>query len=168
MNKLVVLCTSGKDKAWPDRLDPGTGLFTYYGDNRKPGRDLHDTHLRGNRILRDTFELLHVGTDLRDRICPFLVFQTHPTPVSARSYQFKGLAVPGYEDVPETSDLIAFWKTSKGERFLNYRATFTILDAPRICRAWIDDLRAGNVPSMHAPSAWREWVETGKYQPLVV
>ena len=72
MKKLVVLCTSGEDKDWPDRLDPGTGIFTYYGDNRKPGRDLHNTPRGGNGLLRDTFESLHIGTDQRDRICPFL------------------------------------------------------------------------------------------------
>ena len=166
--KLIVLCTGGKNEEWPNSLDLRTGKFTYYGDNRDPEKDLHDTHLGGNRILRDSFELLHVETDQRGRICPFFVFQTHPTPVSARSYQFKGLAVPGYADLPETADLIAFWKTSKGQRFLNYKATFTILDAPRISRAWIDDLLTGDVPSVHAPSTWREWVETGKYRPLVV
>ena len=115
--KLIVLCTGGKDEEWPNSLDLRTGKFTYYGDNRDPERDLHDTQLGGNRILRDSFELLHVGADQRDRICPFFVFQTHPTPVSARSYQFKGLAVPGYAEVPETADLIAFWKTSKGKDF---------------------------------------------------
>jgi hypothetical protein len=37
---LVVLFSSGSDPDWPDRLDPETGLFVYYGDNRRPG-DLH-------------------------------------------------------------------------------------------------------------------------------
>ena len=38
---------------WPDRIDETTGLVTYFGDNRRPGRDLHKT--AGNRWLRDTF-----------------------------------------------------------------------------------------------------------------
>ncbi len=167
VKKLVVLSTSGKDKDWPDRLDPRTGMFTYYGDNRKPGGDLHDTPRGGNRLLRDTFEWLHIGTFRRNYICPFFVFETHPTPDSARSYQFKGMAVPGYADMPETADLVAVWKTSGGQRFLNYKATFTILDAPRISRVWIEDLRDGKVPSVHAPSVWREWVETREYRPLI-
>jgi Restriction endonuclease AspBHI N-terminal len=41
--KLVVLYTAGAELDWPDALDPQTGAFTYFGDNRSPGRDLHDT-----------------------------------------------------------------------------------------------------------------------------
>ena len=149
--KFVVLSTSGEDKDWPDRLDLDTGKFIYYGDNRKPGTDQHDTSGGGNRILCHSFELLHVERDLRKHICPFLVFQKHPTPVSARSFQFKGLAVPGSVGLPETADLIAFWTTSSGQRFLNYRATFTILDARQINRAWIYDLQTRNSFSEHAP-----------------
>jgi len=32
--RLSVLYTSGEEVDWPDFLDPQTGLFTYYGDNR--------------------------------------------------------------------------------------------------------------------------------------
>ena len=39
--KLVVLYTSGHNVDWPDELDVTTGTFTYYGDNRDPGSDLH-------------------------------------------------------------------------------------------------------------------------------
>ena len=165
--RFVVLCTSGGEKEWPDRLDLRTGEFIYFGDNRVSGKELHATPHGGNRILRHAFELLHAVPHQRESICPFLVFQNHTTDVSSRSFQFKGLAVPGGTELPETVDLVAFWKTSIGPRFLNYRATFTILDAPWISRAWIDDFRAGKVPSMHAPSAWREWVETGRYRPLM-
>ena len=49
--KLVVLYTSGAEPDWPDFLDPYTGSFTYFGDNRSPGRDLHDTPRRGNLLL---------------------------------------------------------------------------------------------------------------------
>lgn len=166
--KFVVLCTSGEEKEWPDWLDMKTGQFIYFGDNRKPGVELHDTPSGGNRILRHAFELIHAVPHQRESVFPFLVFQRHATQVSSRSYQFKGLAVPGGDDLPESMDLVAFWKTIDGQRFLNYRAVFTILDAPRISRAWLDDLRAGNVPSGHAPLAWREWVKTGKYRPLSV
>ena len=165
--KYVVLCTSGVDEDWPDRLNPFTGMFTYYGDNRSPGTELHDTPLRGNRILRDSFELLHAIPEQRKLICPFFVFQNYPTHVSSRSYQFKGLAVPGGTDLPETEDLIAFWTTKEGKRFLNYRAIFTVLDVPQISRSWIEDLQSRSLPSKHAPSAWLEWVETGKYRPLI-
>jgi len=49
--KLVVLYTSGQNVDWPDELDPATGTFTDYGDNRTPGRELHDTQRRGNLIF---------------------------------------------------------------------------------------------------------------------
>ena len=34
--KLAVLYTTGSEPDWPDALDPYTGTFTYYGDNRGP------------------------------------------------------------------------------------------------------------------------------------
>ena len=36
---VVVLYTSGMDRDWPDTLDPQTGLFTYFGDNKTPGQE---------------------------------------------------------------------------------------------------------------------------------
>lgn len=54
--RLIVLYTSGHNPDWPDALDPGTGDFTYYGDNRTPGRGLHDTAKGGNRLVRTIFE----------------------------------------------------------------------------------------------------------------
>ena len=163
----VVLCTSGEDKDWPDSLDLYTGKFMYYGDNKRPGNKLHETGRGGNRILRHAFDLLHDEPAQRRRICPFLIFQKYPTPVSARSFQFRGLAVPGFMDLPPVADLVAVWKTSNGQRFQNYRAVFTILDVPKISRLWIEDLRTGDSLSTHAPPAWREFVETGKYRPLI-
>ena len=162
-----MLFTTLEDETWPDRIDPNSGKLVYYGDNRKAKYELHKTPRGGNRILRYVFELLHDSPPLREQVYPFFVFEKHPTPVSARSVLFRGLATPGCADMSETDDLVAEWRTSNDETFQNYRATFTILDAPRISRAWIDDLRIGKVPSPHAPSAWREWVESGKYRPLI-
>jgi hypothetical protein len=45
--KLVALYTSGKQPDWPDALDPFTGIFVYYGDNRSPGKTLHDSPRKG-------------------------------------------------------------------------------------------------------------------------
>jgi AspBHI-like restriction endonuclease len=42
--RLVVLYTSGKDV---DTVDEQTGVFMYHGDNKRPGRELHDTQRRG-------------------------------------------------------------------------------------------------------------------------
>jgi len=39
----VVLFSTGEDRDWPDTLDLNTGRFVYYGDNKTPGHELHDT-----------------------------------------------------------------------------------------------------------------------------
>ena len=165
--KFVVLYTSGEDKDWPDRLELNTGQFLYYGDNKTPGHELHDTGPGGNRILRRVFDLLHSTSPNRLRIPPFFIFKKYPTPASARSVQFKGLAAPGFSGLPPTADLVAVWKTSKGQRFQNYRATFTVLDTPVLDRAWLRDLAGGDsLTSKKAPHAWSEWVRKGRYRAL--
>ena len=53
--KLAVLYTTGEEPDWPDALNPYTGTFTYYGDNRRPGRALENTPSRGNLLLSRVF-----------------------------------------------------------------------------------------------------------------
>ena len=162
----IVLYTTGEDKDWPDQLDLNTGQFVYYGDNKKPGHELHDTGPGGNRILRRVFKILHAADQSRTSIPPFFIFKKYPTPTSSRSVQFKGMAVPGYPGLSATEDLVAVWKTSLGQRFQNYRAVFTVLDVPSVDRAWLKDLADGKPMTRDAPEAWRVWVEKGKYLPL--
>ncbi len=165
--KFVVLYTSGEDADWPDHLDLNTGQFVYFGDNKTPGHELHDTRRGGNRILRRVFDLLHAEASQRALIPPFFVFKKHPTPASARSVQFKGLAAPGFQGLPATSDLVAVWKTTSGQRFQNYRAVFTVLDVPVIPRAWLNDVAGDRAVSKNTPQAWGDWVATGSYRALV-
>ena len=164
--KFVALFTSGEDKDWPDTLDLNTGQFLYYGDNKRPGHHLHDTQRSGNRILRRVFDLLHTTPPQRETIPPFLIFKKYPTDVSARSFQFKGLAAPGFTGIPATADLVAVWKTADGQRFQNYRAIFTVLDVPTVSRVWIEDLEEGTALTGNAPAVWREWVQRGRYKAL--
>jgi Restriction endonuclease AspBHI N-terminal/Restriction endonuclease len=164
--KFVVLYTSGEDSDWPDDLDLNTGQFVYYGDNKTPGHELHDTGRGGNRLLRRVFDKLHAVKSDRAAIPPFFVFKKYPTPRSTRSVQFVGLAAPGFRGLPATSDLVAVWKTSDGQRFQNYRAVFTMLNVPVVKRAWLDDLVAGSALTENAPAAWCEWLRFGRYQPL--
>jgi hypothetical protein len=165
--RYVILYTTGEDRDWPDSINLSTGQFTYYGDNKKPGHELHETVRGGNRMLRRAFELLHGGQDLRSKIPPFLVFQKYPTPTSSRSVQFKGVAVPGFRGVAATSDLVAVWKSTDGQRFQNYRAIFTILDAPIISRSWLKDLADTRPVTSNAPKAWVDFSRAGVYKPLV-
>lgn len=162
----VVLFTTGEDRDWPDTLDLSTGQFVYYGDNKTPGHELHDTRSGGNKVLRHAFSRLHADHEPRCDIAPFLIFKKLPTANAARSVQFKGLAVPGFQGLSATEDLVAVWKSSDGQRFQNYRSTFTILDVPVVKRAWINDLAAGNFRTANAPKALIDWLESGRYCPL--
>ena len=165
--KIVVLYTSGESIDWPDWIDINTGQFVYYGDNKKPGRELHGKGLNGNRILRHVFELLHSSNPVdRMKIPPFFIFKKYPTRNSARSVQFKGLAVPGFSGLTETKDLVAVWKSIKGQRFQNYEAVFTILDAPSIKRDWLNDLVNDKTLTINTPRVWSNWIRTGNYEAL--
>jgi hypothetical protein len=65
---LGVLTTSGTEADWPDTLDLTTGTFTYYGDNRSSGKDLHDSPRGGNVILRRTFDMAHGDAQERSSV----------------------------------------------------------------------------------------------------
>ena len=69
----VVLFTTGEDQDWPDTLDLNTGRFTYYGDNKTPGHEIHDTSAGGNKILKYVFSQLHQETHPRFGISPFFI-----------------------------------------------------------------------------------------------
>jgi Restriction endonuclease AspBHI N-terminal/Restriction endonuclease len=163
--RYAVLYSSGVNRDWPDYFDIATGLFTYYGDNKRPGHELHATARGGNRLLRTVFECIHASPPAREDVPPFFIF-TRAAGTVGRVVQFRGLAVPGAPAVPPTEDLVAVWKSTMGSRFQNYRALFTVLNAPVVSRAWILDLQNGQALSEHCPTAWRTWVTTGAYNLL--
>lgn len=161
--KLAVLFTSAVDPDWPDTLDVSAGTFTYYGDNKSSGRDLHDTPRKGNLFLRDLFAAAAAGSEGRKGIPPIFLFVRG---VIGHDVQFRGLLVPGSPTGLRDEDLVAVWRTSNGDRFQNYRATFTVLRAGTSSRAWLDELRLG-APQTMAPQAWSKWVESGVADPLI-
>lgn len=156
---LLVITSSMAEPDWPDSMDLETGLFTYYGDNRKPGLDLHDTPRWGNRMLRDLFGRAHDMPSRREEVPPVFVFRTAGT---YRDVRFLGLGVPGAAGLPGTEDLIAVWRHADGQRFQNYKATLTILDVARISRNWVDDIRSGAPVSSNAPVEWLNWIKSGQ------
>jgi|SRR5579871_796589 len=164
--KLVVLYTSGADPDWPDSLDRETGRFTYFGDNKTSGRELHDTQRGGNELLRRTFEWVHGVPSRRHLVPPFFVFGKGE---AGRDVKFLGLAAPGAPDVTPRADLVAVWKTLGDRRFQNYRGTFTILNEQVISRAWVGEMEILTADPLGAdcPPAWRVWVETGVYRALL-
>ena len=162
--RLVVLYTSGINEDWPDVLDPATGTFTYFGDNRAPGHELHDTPRRGNQILRSVFAAAAGGSPSRARVPPFLLFERAAT--KGRAVQFRGLTAPGSPLVPPDEQLVALWRNRGGQRFQNYRATFTVLDANPLKRTWLDSVLLG-APLANAPAAWSAWVSAGAFKALL-
>jgi hypothetical protein len=156
---MLVLTSSMDDPDWPDELDRETGVFTYYGDNKKPGRELHDTGRDGNLILQKIFAAARSGVEGRHDVPPVFIFASS---ASWRDMTFLGLAVPGASDLDFSEELVAIWRTAQGKRFQNYRARFTVLDAPVISRAWINSLITGASDDPAAPEVWRTWVKTGR------
>jgi hypothetical protein len=161
--RLVVLTTSLEDPDWPDSLDHTTGRLTYYGDNKKAGKELHGTNRFGNRLLRHLFDLAHSGPGQRLLVPPVLVFAKTG---SYRDMRFLGLAVPGAEGISPAEDLVAVWKTSHGSRFQNYRAVFTILDEALIGRDWLDTVIEDRDKVPAAPHSWQLWREIGSLRAL--
>ena len=157
----VVLYTSMSELEWPDYLDEETGIFRYYGDNRKPGRAITDTKQGGNKLLENVFGILNDGIGLGD-IPPFLVFKKTG---SGRDIQFLGLAAPGNPKISPDRDLVAFWRTVKEKRFQNYEAHFTILNTGNepISKKWLESLIYDHKNNLqYAPPAWRKFVMQGR------
>lgn len=164
--ELVVLYTTMAEADWPDSIDEENGLFYYYGDNRRPGFELHDRRAGrgGNQILRNVFQLAHAGAAGRAQVPPFLIFSKGH---QRRDVIFRGLAVPGAAHLDATSDLVATWKSVGGQRFQNYRAVFTILNVSTVSREWLVALRSGDRLGAHCPQEFKRWVKSGRAKPLL-
>ncbi|MDT0456444.1 hypothetical protein RM550_11975 [Streptomyces sp. DSM 41527] len=144
-----------------------SGMAYYYGDNRTPGRDLHNTPRAGNQLLRDAFAASH-GTvaERAAGVPPFLLFEKAGT--SGRSVRFRGLLAPGGPTLTSDDELAAIWRTTDDQRFQNYRARFTVLDHDRVSRKWLQHVLAGGDPLVgDCPPAWRRWVAGRTYSPLL-
>lgn len=161
--KLIVLYTSGNETDWPDRLDPVTGDFTYYGDNRSPGHALHDTSRKGNQLLSDIFRRSHESPESRLQVPPILLFEKAGT---GRDVRYRGLLAPGSPRLAPEEELVAVWRTTQEHRFQNYRAHFTVLRSPSLSRTWINQVLSGEPLGEACPPEWRRWVRSRIYEPL--
>lgn len=172
--KYFVIHSTKSDVNWPDFLDQETGLYTYYGDNKDSGYELHSK--MGNKFLKEIFDELSFGTrEERLKIQPLFLFESNK---ENRGVQYKGMLVPGFKNLNEKEFLVAMWATKKNkERFQNYKAIFTLLDPSegsinepndsRINLNWLDDIKNGKCyDSQYAPIAYKRWVDTGKYTPF--
>ncbi len=172
--KYFVIHSTRSDVNWPDYLDQEIGLYTYYGDNKESGYELHST--MGNQFLKEIFDKLSYRTrEERLKIQPIFLFETNK---ENKGVQYKGLLVPGFQNLNEKEFLVAMWATKKNkERFQNYKAIFTLLDPSegsffepndsRLNLNWLDDIKNGNCyDSKYAPIAYKRWVDSGKYTPF--
>lgn len=156
----AVLFTSGKEREWPDRLDPETGVLTYFGDNRKPGRGLHDTTRNGNLLLRSSFAAARGDACNRKTVPPFLLFQKVGT---GRDVRFAGLVAPRVSSGDQDADLAVVRPVAKGVEVENYRAQFSLLDTGVVHRDWLMAIAAGaDTTNDLCPDAWRKWVSHGE------
>lgn len=162
----MVLTSNGAEPDWPDYLNPVDGTYIYFGDNRKPGKALHDTKARGNVTLAKTFEFAAGGSGER-ALCPItLIFEANG---NGRDMIFRGLAVPGSQHFAPQDALVAVWRNTKGERFQNYRAVFTVLNCGVISGDWVREVfssREMNLEDPRLPLALRHWITTGKIKAL--
>jgi hypothetical protein len=158
---LYVLTSTEREPDWPDVLDESSGTLTYWGDNRTPGRELHDA--AGNQMFREIFERSSGFGTKREMVPPGFYF----TPgEQGRDVVFRGLVVPKTVQSDNTDDLIAVWRSTNGKRFQNYRAKFSVIDASEIDLRWISSILSGNEKPELAPQAWTNWIKTGKIQVL--
>ena len=155
----IVLFTTLNNTDWPDQLNKHTGQFTYYGDNKSPGRTIHET--TGNFILKKVFDSLHLQD--RSNIPPFFIFNRS---ACGHDVVFLGVAVPGAQNLTNNDDLVAIWKSRKASRFQNYKSIFTVLDIGIVEKSWIRQLENGNPVGDKCPLVWKKWAETGIYTPL--
>lgn len=159
--KFCVIYSDLSNVDWPNKIETETGRFIYYGDNKKPDKEIHDTPKKGNLILRYSYDQLHKGK--RKDIPPFFVFTKGS---KGRDVVFRGLAVPGAAESIESENLSVVQNKRDEGAIQNYKAVFTLLDIPTISRSWIEDLHNGENLTDNAPKAYVNWVELGKYQPL--
>lgn len=157
----IVLYTSLAELEWPDSLDIETGILRYFGDNRTPGKSLHDTPKRGNYHLREIFAKIDSPKE-REDIPPFLIFQWTGHLFDAK---FLGIATPSNPNIPPDRELNAIWRSKKGDRFQNYEAYFSVLDTGReeVSKEWLKLLISDHKNSLQlAPTAWKQFIKFGR------
>ncbi|RTX83764.1 restriction endonuclease [Staphylococcus piscifermentans] len=157
----LVLYTSGEDVNWPDEINKEKGIVTYFGDNRKAGKQINETKKNGNKYLE---RIWGVNNEASKLDIPIFMFKKNPTLSSRRSVQFIGLLVPQVIGERNEALLNGIWRTDEnGQRFLNYEAKFSILNTGKdvITRKWIDSLITTPLTSdEYAPKAWLRYQKT--------
>lgn len=128
----LALFSTFAEEEWPDTFV--NHRLTYWGDNRTPGRELHETPKRGNLVLRQIFQMAWSESD-RWRIPLICLFGHH---AGTRDVDLLAILAPGAQLGDPDEDLVAVWRHGPGGWFQNYRATFSALPVQRIPRSTVD------------------------------
>lgn len=147
--RLVVFKTAFNDPDWPDHLDHETGLFIYYGDNKRPGRMLHDTPRGGNLILSHLFSGRH-DPGITGHFPAILLFARAG---EYRDVRFLGLAVPGSTDLGPEDDLVAIWRTAAN----GFRTTAPCSRCLMSIRSAVCGCPTSSREMVHNPSTFRRY-----------
>lgn len=154
----IALQMTGKEKTWPDFVDPRTGICTYFGDNRKPENELLAT--RGNKELARVFGRSLDSKESRIQSPPFFLFE-NARGEKGKTMRFRGLAVPG-SPLPRHQWCQSTRFTTEDTSYWNLVVTLTVLAVNTVPYGWIRELKNGEALGENCPDWYRHWVETGE------
>lgn len=151
--KFVVLFSTGNKEHWQDSLSTSDGIFTYFGDNDTPGRELLDTPHKGNAIFERAFK--QAAGDVKSKShCPiFLLFQKSG---SSRDVIFLGYALPAI-DIPDNLR-VEITKHPNGE-IRNYVAKLRLLPPLNLSRNQLEQWIQNPQDSKFVPPLISDWTD---------
>lgn len=151
--KFVVLFSTGNKEHWKDSLSTSDGIFTYFGDNDTPGRELLDTPHKGNAILERAFKQA-AGDTKSKKQCPiFLLFQKSGT---SRDVIFLGFALPA-TDIPD-SLIVEVTNHPNGE-IQNFVAKLRLLPPLNLDRNQLEQWIQNPQDSKFIPPIISDWAD---------
>lgn len=144
---LIVFYDTGEQSDWPNSFDDKTGILTYYGDNRDPGKPFDSKP--GNVRLQEAFGTLHDRMLSRIWIPLFLVFKKSTV---ESGVNFIGLFVPGGPSIEPGKDLMVTENPS------NLCVKLTRLDAEIVSRKFLNAFMSSPT-TQFAPASFQKWTE---------
>ena len=155
--QIVVLYSTGAEGEWPDSWDEDSNHFTYYGDNRKPGNEIHSTPRGGNRLLRKWFDALASGA--RDTV-PLILGFRKALAAGGGDAQFIGVLVPVEQSESQRGGLVVERRQHLEGDFENYKAQFTVLSTGPVDGDFVRGSiarRSVNWSDSRVPHSLRDW-----------
>ena len=154
---VCVLYSTGSEGDWPDHFDEASGLFTYFGDNRKPGKDIHSTSRGGNRLLQRWFG--DCASGLMQSVPLILGFEKLDS-AKGNDVKFIGVLVPDVATGSVGDALVVETREHPDGSFENYRARFRVLDTGALNGDFVRESIAERVvdwEDARVPESLRDW-----------